>query len=96
MTPEERALVLLYEVLEVIDARDCTNLDRGREIIAAAIREAVKEEREACAALCMQMYTDARDFGAMDVSANMVSAAQAIRARGMVGGAGIEPATTRV
>ena len=49
MTPEERAMSLVERHLEFIadDAKEPLVED-----IAAAIRKAVKEEREACAALC--------------------------------------------
>lgn len=45
MTPEERAAKLAAEILRECDRHDAT------PIIAAAIREAVKAEREACAKL---------------------------------------------
>ena len=54
MTPEERATAV-REALETL-ARDqiCGTSDypQAESIIAAAIREAVTAEREACAALC--------------------------------------------
>lgn len=43
MTPEERAAKLAAEILRECDRHD------AETIIAAAIREAVKAEREACA-----------------------------------------------
>lgn len=49
MTPEERAAKLAAEILRECDRHDAT------PIIAAAIREAVKAEREACAIKCEEM-----------------------------------------
>lgn len=55
MSPEERAAQIVRQNHAYSDKRQFSDRERReRDRIAAAIREAIQEEREACAEICVQ------------------------------------------
>lgn len=65
MTPEERAAKLAAEILRECDRHDAT------PIIAAAIRDAVKAEREACAEIAASHFA----YRQLTLAGNRIAAA---------------------